>query len=121
MATAWRSPPESAEIGVVVGMFLVMPTRRAQRREARDCASAEEELVAESRVEEPTLWREPHAGVDRQGDPGQAVVEHEPRRCGHAAGGDEVRLATEGHRHVEGQRAVQPGTRGRADERCLGA
>ena len=32
MATAWRSPPDSELIGVVGGMFLVMPTSRMRRR-----------------------------------------------------------------------------------------
>ena len=34
IATAWRSPPESEPIGVVGGMFLLMPTRL--RRSPRD-------------------------------------------------------------------------------------
>ena len=39
IATAWRSPPESEPIGVVGGMFLVMPTCLSRSRATSFIAS----------------------------------------------------------------------------------
>ena len=59
IATAWRSPPESEPIGVVGGMFLVMPTWRSSSRgdlvhrrlvHAVEEARALERLAAEEQV-----------------------------------------------------------------------